>query len=126
MNYRTRIVALAVALLGLAAIGLLLFTELSLRRELDGYLAPEQVHASIRRARLAAILIVGVIFLPACLLAWMFGRALAHPLESTALAVRRISEGKPPQFPHFSIPEAEHLVNAVRTMNERAGATRAP
>lgn len=119
MRYRTRIFALTAGLLGLAAVGLLLFTQISIGRELDHYLAPEQVEAAVHRARLAALAMFAIIVIPVCVIAWLVGRSVARPLESTEQAVRRILEGKPPQFPHFAEPEAEQLVNALRAMHER-------
>ena len=122
MSYRARIVALTAALLAFALVGLLLFAHYTLGRELDHYLAPEQVEGAVRRAQLMALAIVGVSFLPMCAIAWMIGGAVSRPLESAGRAVQRIAEGKPPQFPHFAVPEAEQLVSALRTMHERLDA----
>ena len=92
MRYRTRIVALTAGLLGLAAVGLLLFTQISIGRELDHYLAPEQVEAAVHRTRIAALAMFAIILVPACVIAWLIGRSVAHPLESTEQAVRRMAE----------------------------------
>jgi signal transduction histidine kinase len=122
VRYPARIVALTLLLLGLTAVGFLLFIQISFKRELDHYLAPEQVEAAVRHAQLAALTIIAILILPVCTVAWLIGRSMVRPLESTAQAVRRMSDGTPPGLPHFALPEAEQLVNALRTMHEGMGA----
>ena len=119
MKYTQRILALTFAVLLLTVIVLVLFAEYALRGELARTLPPEQAGFLVREVQRDALLAVLIVALPAGLLGWVVGQAIDRPLGRVTRSVRNIAEGKPPQFPHSGLAEANQIVSALRAMHEQ-------